>query len=503
MTSRVGRPVSTDPPTGTLVFSDTGNYATLARQQQAGRAVRLAPGIYVVRPRLPAAECAAHHLWAIVARIWPGAVVCDRSALAGGAVDGWLYLCQPVPTRRADLRLPGVTVTCRVGPEALPGDMRFPHGLHLSGSARGLVENMSSGGRPPKNRPARAAGESAVGDTVDDLASSGNPDTIKNTLAQLDLIGDHFDPRAVAQVRRLLTAALGTLSAGPIASSRLAARVAGEPFDAERLRTFRSVLADLQSASPSIRPVIGAASERQWLPFFEAYFSNYIEGTTFSVEEARRIAIDGEVPPERPADAHDVSATYRIVNDVALMSERAAGSDDFAELLRDRHRTLMAARPDKNPGLFKLRPNYAGGTAFVAPAQLMGTIKAGWDLCAEVVDPFQRAVMIMFLITECHPFDDGNGRLARIMSNAELIAHDQWRIVIPTSYRGNYLAALSGATHNGSGAALHSALDFTRLWVSSIDWSDWQRSVSDLNESHAFEDSPVAERTGRRLRIVR
>jgi hypothetical protein len=27
--------------------------------------------------------------------------------------------------------------------------------------------------------------------------------------------------------------------------------------------------------------------------------------------------------------------------------------------------------------------------------------------------------------------------------------------------------------------------------------------VSDLNESHAFEDSPVAERTGRRLRIAR
>ena len=156
--SRVARPVPTDPPTGTLVFSDIGNYASLARQQHAGRAVRLAPGIYVLRPRLPAAECAAHHLWAIVARFWPGAVVCDRSGLAGGAIDGWLYICQPVPARRADLRLPGVTVTCRVGPGSLPGDMRFPHGLHLSGSARGLVENISSGGRPPKNRPAGLRG---------------------------------------------------------------------------------------------------------------------------------------------------------------------------------------------------------------------------------------------------------------------------------------------------------------------------------------------------------
>ena len=38
-------------------------------------------------------------------------------------------------------------------------------------------------------------------------------------------------------------------------------------------------------------------------------------------------------------------------------------------------------------------------------------------------------------------FDDGNGRLARIMVNAELSAAGQVRVVIPTSFRDNYLAA--------------------------------------------------------------
>ena len=32
------------------------------------------------------------------------------------------------------------------------------------------------------------------------------------------------------------------------------------------------------------------------MPFFESYFSNFIEGTEFGVEEARKIAVDGEVP---------------------------------------------------------------------------------------------------------------------------------------------------------------------------------------------------------------
>ena len=41
------------------------------------------------------------------------------------------------------------------------------------------------------------------------------------------------------------------------------------------------------------------------LAFFETYFSNFIEGTEFAVDEAADIAFRGTVPNERPADAHD------------------------------------------------------------------------------------------------------------------------------------------------------------------------------------------------------
>ena len=36
--------------------------------------------------------------------------------------------------------------------------------------------------------------------------------------------------------------------------------------------------------------------------------------------------------------------------------------------------------------------------------------------------PFARAVFIMFLVSEVHPFVDGNGRIAPIMKRAELVA---------------------------------------------------------------------------------
>lgn len=48
----------------------------------------------------------------------------------------------------------------------------------------------------------------------------------------------------------------------------------------------------------------------------------------------------------------------------------------------------------------------------------------------------------MFMISEVHPFIDGNGRIARIMMNAELVKGEQSRIIIPTVFREDYLLAL-------------------------------------------------------------
>ncbi|WP_286145042.1 Fic family protein [Bacteroides caecimuris] len=52
-----------------------------------------------------------------------------------------------------------------------------------------------------------------------------------------------------------------------------------------------------------------------------------------------------------------------------------------------------------------------------------------------MTDPFARAIFMMFMISEVHPFNDGNGRIARVMMNAELVRADQSRIIIPTVFR--------------------------------------------------------------------
>jgi hypothetical protein len=196
----------------------------------------------------------------------------------------------------------------------MPGDMAMPEGLHLSGPARVLVENIDTQGRPPRYR----AGTRAVEDRIDELARSGGAGRIRNVMDQLDVIAGSFDPVAVEAVRARLTAVLGSFSSGVLVTSdRLAARLGGEPFDQHRLEVVEGLCSLLDRRAPRPEHAHPPMARWEWLAFFEAYFSNFIEGTEFGVEEARRIAVEGLVPESRPADAHDVSATYRLAVDPA------------------------------------------------------------------------------------------------------------------------------------------------------------------------------------------
>lgn len=152
----------------------------------------------------------------------------------------------------------------------------------------------------------------------------------------------------------------------------------------------------------------------------------------------------GHVPEARPQDAHDVSATYRLAVDPIDRTRTPNSGAELVDLLADRHAVLMATRPDKRPGQLKDVPNFAGGCQFVEPALVEGTLVKGYQVLDPVRYPLARAAAMMALVTECHPFDDGNGRIARLAANAELSAAGEVRLVIPNVYRNNYLAALSG-----------------------------------------------------------
>jgi len=277
------------------------------------------------------------------------------------------------------------------------------------------------------------------------------------------------------------------------------ARAAGKPYDQKRLELFTRLHGDLLKEAPSQRIDPLRSGEQRYLPFFEAYFSNFIEGTEFEVDEAAAIVFDGRIPQDRPEDAHDVLGTFRVVADRAEMRRTPATFEQLIEILRSRHARVMEGRPDKSPGAFKATQNRAGETLFVAPELALGTLARGFDLLRALPDPFQRAVFMMFLVSEVHPFVDGNGRVARIMMNAELIAAGERRLVVPTVFRSNYLAGLKALSHSAVTRTLIRSLDFLQRYTLAVDFSTLAGAQEELNATNAFRDSQQADAEGVRL----
>jgi hypothetical protein len=224
------------------------------------------------------------------------------------------------------------------------------------------------------------------------------------------------------------------------------------------------------------------------LAFFEAYFSNYIEGTEFLVEEAADIVFRGKVVPQRPADAHDILGTFQIVSNSAEMNRVPATAEEFSALLKSRHATLLAGRPERQPGRFKEQENRAGDTVFVAPELVVGTLTKGFEPYQALDDPLARAMYMMFLVAEVHPFADGNGRIARVMLNAELVRGGRARIIIPTVYREDYLLALRALTRQNNTDPYLRMLDRGQEFTARINFGDFDHALAQLRAAEAFRE---------------
>ena len=173
----------------------------------------------------------------------------------------------------------------------------------------------------------------------------------------------------------------------------------------------------------------------------------------------------------------------------------------LAQRLKARHAAIMESRTDKRPGEFKLTENRAGDTVFVVPDLVAGTLEQGFDLCCSLETPFQRAAFMIFLVAEVHPFANGNGRIARIMMNAELAAADEERIVIPTVTRAIHLSALRALSRSGRPEPLIRMLDYAQRWTAAVDWRSVAETRRELEAGNAFLDPNLAEEEGKRLRM--
>ncbi len=124
------------------------------------------------------------------------------------------------------------------------------------------------------------------------------------------------------------------------------------------------------------------------------------------------------------------------------------------------------------PGRFKEKPNQAGSYVFVAPGLVEGTLIEGFRRLDDLPGGLARALFVLFLVSEVHPYDDGNGRVARAAMCAELTAVGQSRIVVPIVFRNEYQKALRGPSREGRVDLYARALAHAWRWTAGMPWQD-------------------------------
>ncbi|MCY3600747.1 MAG: Fic family protein [Gemmatimonadetes bacterium] len=480
--------------------SHTAISADVSRAVKAGTLRKLASRLYTKNLDDAPERIVRRNLWTIVAGYFPGALVADRTAIeVGPAPDGSVCL---VSARGRTIELPGIVLRPRRGSGPITSDMPFVEGLYLSSRTRAYLQNLrpsrTRGGRLPRTLP-----QAQIEETLDRLIRGSGESAVKQLRDDARAVAAELGlEKEAARLDTLIGTLLGTRRS-ELDSPLARARSRGNAYDPDRMDLFHKLHRALRDRPPRVRSAPDRdAQGRDTLAFFEAYFSNFVEGTEFLVEEAVRIVFEGEIPQRRPADARDVVGTWRLVSNPQEMARTPRDPAELTSLLRYRHRQIMAGRPETRPGEFKDAPNKAGGTHFVLPDLVSGTLEQGFSLYQSLESPFERAVYMMFLVAEVHPFADGNGRVARVMMNAELVTAGEERIVIPTVFRNNYLAALRALSRTDRRPEpLIGMLDYAQRWTLAVGWTSLPETQRELEACHAFLDPDEADGEGKRLRM--
>lgn len=404
---------------------------------------KIATRIYTSNLEEKPAVIIKRNWYRILANLFPDAVLSHRSALEFKPTpQGHIYLTY---SYSSNVLLPGLSVHLLKGSGPIEGDHPFFENLLVSQEARAFLENFQETRK--KGEESKRLPLSEIEEKLDSIIRARGEkglNTLRDKAREISMVLEM--QKEFKKLNELISDLLATGKSKNLTSPVAIARSFGEPFDPARIQLFEALYGELAGKVFPKHSALGSLSNYRTVAFFESYFSNYIEGTEFTVEEAKEIIRTGTPLPARDEDSHDILGTYRIVSDRKEMAVCPATADAFLDLMRGRHAVLLHSRKSIKPGEFKDRNNRAGSTEFVDWTLVNGTLKKGFDWYQLLKDPFSKAVYMMFLVSEVHPFLDGNGRIARVMMNAELSAKGLSKIIIPNVYREDYMGALRKLT---------------------------------------------------------
>ncbi|MYC14686.1 MAG: Fic family protein [Gemmatimonadetes bacterium] len=222
---------------------------------------------------------------------------------------------------------------------------------------------------------------------------------------------------------------------------------------------------ELDALRPLPSDVLGRIEQK--LRIESNYHSNAVEGNSLTLGETRSLILHGLTAHGKPMRDHlDIEGHDEAVK---AMEDAVKRNELLNEVfIRNLHKVLLkepydndAITPDGQPvkrriaiGEYKTQPNNVQTSTgeiyyFTPPDQVKSAMSDLIDWYRRQEDEGEHPIVIAttfhYRFIRIHPFDDGNGRMARLLMNMILVKHGYTVAVVPVEERGQYIGMLEQA----------------------------------------------------------
>lgn len=185
----------------------------------------------------------------------------------------------------------------------------------------------------------------------------------------------------------------------------------------KRIRTLKEQYDSLRPGKDSLLTLLDEAEISE-----AVYNSNAIENSTLTLKETEQILLEMEV--ERGVSVREVFEAKNLARVVSFVRDKAKATDLDVNMILLLHTMLIGGIDDKIAGRFRQTGEYVRVGTHVAPAperiekmiaELMTLYSS--DQSSYFVD---KIALFHLDFETIHPFNDGNGRIGRVLINYHL-----------------------------------------------------------------------------------
>ena len=178
------------------------------------------------------------------------------------------------------------------------------------------------------------------------------------------------------------------------------------------------------------------------------YNSNRIEGSRLSEDQTRYIFETNSIntTPDDTANVDDIIETVNHFTCFDYMLD-IADKELSQEIIKEFHRILKSGTSDSrkewfNVGEYKSRPNMVGSIETTPPAKVKNAIGTIIENYNKKKIEFNDIVDFHYRFEKIHPFQDGNGRVGRIIIFKECLKNGIIPLIIEDEYKQFYYRGL-------------------------------------------------------------